>query len=359
MAEKKGELKEGLPAPIVTEQTIKDFLFGSETKLTEQQQKLFLGIALRYQLDPFKREIHAVPYFNSRTGKYDVSFVTGYEVYLKRAERQKQLDGWEVETEGNLKDGGLKARITIYRKDWSRPLRHEIFFSEYCQHTKDGTPTKFWKEKPITMLKKVVIEQGFRLAFPDELAGMPYGEEEIGVETNQIQEKTEQPPVKLQEKQPVSGHHKELLRNILKSRYLKTDEGKRLLEKAANDWAGISDQEAQGMILWWFGDAYNPGIRKKRELVSQKTKTQKEEMEKNLEKPKEKKEPLNKKLSNNQIQSLITATEKQGIPVKELERYCKEKLGVEKFSELNQEQLLIAKNWINMLGEAPAVGGEQ
>ena len=360
MTNKKGELvekKEGLPVPLVTEQTIKDYLFGSETKLTEQQQKLFLGIALRYQLDPFKREIHAVPYFNSRTGKYDVSFVTGYEVYLKRAERQKQLDGWEVETEGNLKDGGLKARITIYRKDWSRPLRHEIFFSEYCQHTKDGTPTKFWKEKPITMLKKVVIEQGFRLAFPDELAGMPYGEEEIGVETNQIQEKTEQPPVKLQEKQPVTDHHKELLGNILKSRFLKVDEGKRLMEKAANDWQDISDQEAREITGWWFGDTYNPGIRKKRELAAQKTKIQKEEMEKNLEKPKEKKEPLNKKLSDNQIQSLITATEKQGISVKELERYCKEKLGVEKFSELNQEQLLIAKNWINTLGEAPAVGG--
>jgi len=163
--EKTGELverkKEGLPATAVTEQTIRDFLFGSETKLTEQQQKLFLGVALRYQLDPFKREIYAVPYFNERTGKYDISIVTGYEVYLKRAERQKQLDGWEVETEGKVADGTLKARITIYRKDWSHPLHHEVYFREYCGRKKDGTPTKFWKEKPITMLKKVVIEQGF------------------------------------------------------------------------------------------------------------------------------------------------------------------------------------------------------
>ena len=360
MTNKKGELvekKEGLPVPLVTEQTIKDYLFGSETKLTEQQQKLFLGIALRYQLDPFKREIHAVPYFNSRTGKYDVSFVTGYEVYLKRAERQKQLDGWEVETEGNLKDGGLKARITIYRKDWSRPLRHEIFFSEYCQHTKDGTPTKFWKEKPITMLKKVVIEQGFRLAFPDELAGMPYGEEELGVETNQIQEKVEQPPAKLKEKEPVTEHHSELLSNILQSRYLKTEEGKKLLAKSANNWEAISDQEAREIITWWFGDAYNPGIRKKRELAAQKTEANKKELDKKLEEPKEpKKPPTTKKPIKIQIKEMIATAEKQGIPFREVERYCKEKLNVQKFEELDQEQLLLIKNWINTLGESPAGG---
>jgi len=280
--------------------------------------------------------------------------VTGYEVYLKRAERQKQLDGWEVETEGNLKDGGLKARITIYRKDWSRPLRHEIFFSEYCQHTKDGTPTKFWKEKPITMLKKVVIEQGFRLAFPDELAGMPYGEEEIGVETNQIQEKTEQPPVKLQEKQPVTDHHKELLGNILKSRFLKVDEGKRLMEKAANDWQDISDQEAREITGWWFGDTYNPGIRKKRELAAQKIETNKKELDEKLEEPKEpkaEKEPTNKKLTKTQIKEMIARAEKQGIPFHEVERYCKEKLNVQKFEDLDQENLLKAKRWINMLGQ--------
>jgi hypothetical protein len=38
------------------------------------------------------------------------------------------------------------------------------------------------------MLKKVAIGQGFRLAFPNELEGMPYTEEEVG-ENNYIEPK--------------------------------------------------------------------------------------------------------------------------------------------------------------------------
>lgn len=38
------------------------------------------------------------------------------------------------------------------------------------------------------MLKKVAIGQGFRLAFPNELEGMPYLEEEVG-ENNYIEVK--------------------------------------------------------------------------------------------------------------------------------------------------------------------------
>ena len=36
-----------------------------------------------------------------------------------------------------------------------------------------------WKEKPVTMIKKVAIVQGFRMAFPDEFGGMPYTAEEL------------------------------------------------------------------------------------------------------------------------------------------------------------------------------------
>ena len=36
---------------------------------------------------------------------------------------------------------------------------------------------------PIFMMKKVCIEQGFRLCFPDEMGGMPYGEEEVSYDS--------------------------------------------------------------------------------------------------------------------------------------------------------------------------------
>jgi len=169
-------------API-TDQTIKDYLFGSETKLTHEQQVLFIKTAVASNLNPFKREIYAVPYeekwYNKATGRkesyspprYKLSMPTGYEVYLKRAERLSSLDGWEVTTEGKGND--LVAKITIWRKDRGHPFKHEVKFSEYNQEN------AMWRNKPETMLKKVVTAQGFRLYFPDEMGGLPYTADEL------------------------------------------------------------------------------------------------------------------------------------------------------------------------------------
>jgi len=152
------------------------------SSLNQHQKHQFLEICNAFGLNPFKREIYASKYGDN------FSIIVGYETYIKRAERSGNLAGWNVTTEGvidlkNIAQSQIKATITIYRKDWSYPFVHEVWFSEYCQKTKDGYPTKFWKDKPYTMLKKVAISQGFRLCFSDELGGMPYTSEELGTET--------------------------------------------------------------------------------------------------------------------------------------------------------------------------------
>jgi len=176
----------------VDQKVLEDFLFSTETKLTDQHKRLFFALAIRNQLDPFRREIHAIPYKNNQTGKTELSIVTGYEVYLKRAERSGQLDGWKCTTEGT--GDSLKAKIVIHRKDWKEPFEHEVTFREY--NLKRG----LWMLKPETMLKKVAMAQGFRLAFPEELGGMPYTSDELDshdvVDTNPIEEKTESQPEK-------------------------------------------------------------------------------------------------------------------------------------------------------------------
>ena len=149
----------------VNQKTIEDFLFSSDTKLTEQQKSLFIQLAIKNNLDPFKREIYAIPYGNK------MSVVTGYEVYLKRAEASKQLDGWKATIEKIGDD--FKAIVTIHRKDWHEPFIHEVFMSEYNNHQ------GLWNTKPMTMLKKVAIAQAFRLAFPNELGGMIYTSDEM------------------------------------------------------------------------------------------------------------------------------------------------------------------------------------
>ena len=147
---------------------------GLAQMMNEKEKVQFIEIAKAFELNPFKREIYCVKY----KADSPLSIIVGYETYIKRAERSKMLDGWNVVTEGKTEDNSLKAIITIYRKDRKHPFVHEVFYSEYVQKANDGKPNKFW-QKAQTMTKKVAIAQGFRLCFSDELGGMPYTSEEI------------------------------------------------------------------------------------------------------------------------------------------------------------------------------------
>lgn len=143
---------------------------------TAQEVDLFLIQSRMWALNPFKREIYLVKY-----GPNPAAIVIGFESFLKRAERTNKLRGWRAWTEGTVgpKQDEFKACVEIYRADWDKPFVHEVYYTEYVAKTKDGAITKFWREKPRTMLKKVAISQGFRMCFPDELGGMPYTVEEI------------------------------------------------------------------------------------------------------------------------------------------------------------------------------------
>jgi phage recombination protein Bet len=154
---------------VVSEEKLLNYLdaLGLSKELSKEQTKMFVELAIANQLNPFKREIYAVKF------KDKFNIITGYEVYIKRAERSGKLDGWEAEVIGEPGKPGCKAKVTIYRKDWTRPFVHTVEYSEYVQNS------PIWQSKPATMIKKVVIAQGFRLAFPDELGGMPYTADEI------------------------------------------------------------------------------------------------------------------------------------------------------------------------------------
>jgi len=153
---------------------------------TDKELTMFLQIAKLNKLNPLKREIYLVKYKEGTPA----SILTGYEVYLKRASRSGQYGGFKVWIEGE--DFEMKACIDVYRKDFPHPLHHEVDYSEYVQMKWDSesrkrVPNKFWHEKPKTMLKKVVISQGLRFAFPDELAGIPYVREEVNEEINGVE----------------------------------------------------------------------------------------------------------------------------------------------------------------------------
>ena len=147
--------------------------------LTAGEKNSYLQIAKAFNLNPFKREIHVSKYNGQ------MSIITGYEVYIKRAERTGQLDGWSVSTTGSVATNDLKATITIHRKDRSHPFIWEAEYNEFVQKTREGAVTKFW-QKATMMIKKVAISQGFRLCFSDELGGMPYTADEMPDKTEDI-----------------------------------------------------------------------------------------------------------------------------------------------------------------------------
>lgn len=158
--------RESPPPTEIPKQTVLDYLtaFGLASQLTEAEKLQFIEIAQAFRLNPFKREIHVAVYGE---GEYRrLSIITGYEVYLKRAERTSRLDGWRAWIEGEGEQ--MKALVEIHRKDWSEPFVHEVYWREAVQKKKDGRPTLFWTKHPRFQLKKVAISQGFRLAFPDE-----------------------------------------------------------------------------------------------------------------------------------------------------------------------------------------------
>lgn len=178
---------------------------GMANNLTKGEFEQFVEIAQGFGLNPFKREIYANKYGNN------FSVIVGYETYIKRAERSGLLSGWSVKTDGTVnfqkpKESTLKAEITIHRRDFQHPFIHEVYFSEYFGTTKEGALNKFWGSKPMTMIKKVAMAQGFRLCFSDELGGMPYTAEEMNtmeVDHVVVEEKTNS-PIKREEPQSIT-----------------------------------------------------------------------------------------------------------------------------------------------------------
>lgn len=162
----------------VTMETITEYLdtTGLTKQLLPKEKATFVNMAQLFGLNPFKREIYCTVY---GTGDYRTcAIVTGYEVYLKRAERTGKMDGWECAITGKGDD--MAATVTIYRKDWGHPFKHTVYYRECVQiNKKTGKPNSVWGKMPSFMTKKVAIAQAFRLCFPDEFGGMPYTNDEI------------------------------------------------------------------------------------------------------------------------------------------------------------------------------------
>lgn len=144
---------------------------------TKAEQQYCFSVSKELGLNPILREIHFVP----RRAKVGDKWVNKVEPMIARdgflsiAHRSGQLAG--IETVAAIRDipqlengkwvakPQLVAVCSVWRKDSSKPFVSEVHYNEYVQCTADGQPTKFWAEKPATMLKKVAESQALRKAF--------------------------------------------------------------------------------------------------------------------------------------------------------------------------------------------------
>lgn len=166
---------------------IEAHFFPAGASVAEQQY--CFSVAKELGLNPITKEV----YFVNRRQKVGDKWVSKVEPMVSRdgyvsiAHRSGQLAGMEtvaaIREVPKLMQGewlyvqDLMAECKVWRKDSSKPFTVQVAYSEYCQRSNDGTPTKFWVEKPETMLKKVAESQALRKAF--NIHGV-YCPEELG-----------------------------------------------------------------------------------------------------------------------------------------------------------------------------------
>ena len=139
-----------------------------------------------------------------------------------------------------------------HRKDFQFPFVHDVYFVEYVGRKRDGSVTEFWRNKPITMIKKVAMAQGFRLCFSDELGGMPYTSEELStMESDAVVVETIKPEKKKRESksdviQPVVEQVKTIAKDTVRIRtLLESIRSTNSLDELVSIWKSNEDLHAE------------------------------------------------------------------------------------------------------------------
>lgn len=157
-------------------------------------KRFCMQVAEQLNLNPLLKQIYFVPRKTNIGTPQNPQWVekvepiAGRDSYLTLAHRTGQFAGIEsyvrIESCPTLNDKGkwtneddLVAYATVYKKGFDKPFIVSVRYSEYTQKTSKGDVTKFWKEKPETMLKKVAESQVLRKAF--NITGL-YDESELG-----------------------------------------------------------------------------------------------------------------------------------------------------------------------------------
>jgi phage recombination protein Bet len=167
--------EKGQEIKLTTDDVIK--YISTDESVTEKEVVQFLNMCKYLKLNPFLKEIYLIKYKDS-----PATFVISYQTLLKRAEENKNFNGYETEIKGEIPN--MSATATVYRKDRSYPVKITVNYSEAVKtvldrQTKELRPTNMWKSMPEWMLRKVALARALKEAFPSAVGNAQVSVSEI------------------------------------------------------------------------------------------------------------------------------------------------------------------------------------
>lgn len=139
---------------------------------------VLMEIAKARNLNPLKRQIWFTKRWDSMKKCEVWSPMVSIDGLRVIAERTGQYDGQDEPEYSYDKDGKLfSCKVRVYRKGISRPFCSEVFYAEFVQLTKEGSPNAMWKKMPHSQLGKCGEAVSLRKGFPEDTGGFYIPEE--------------------------------------------------------------------------------------------------------------------------------------------------------------------------------------
>lgn len=162
---------------------------------TEGDLDVFFHVVKRTQLDPFARQIYMIGRntYDQRQDKWVTkqtiqTGIDGYRLIGRRAADRSHVKISVSAPEWAHQDGTWRP---VWIRDWGMPIAARVtitrdgepftgvaLFDEYKQIKRNGELTSMWAQRPAGQIAKCSEALAWRLAFPQDLAGV-YVEEEM------------------------------------------------------------------------------------------------------------------------------------------------------------------------------------